>query len=350
MKFSNSHLSRFDKDYLTTWIETFANQPVSSLECSPLKGDASDRKYYRVDYHLNSSPEGPLSIIIMQLAEIEPEPDFNIMQKFLKDLEIPVPDIFDFDAERGLIFLTDCGDTHLADEINTAPAKTAHWYKKAIDIIVAFHTRTTENMTTDCPAKELFFDTEKLMWEMDFMLEHYVENMLGNILNPDKKNKTRQALGLLCQTLSDQERVFTHRDYHSRNIMVCGGNLKVIDFQDARMGPCQYDLASLLKDSYIVMEDTVRKELLEYYIESMQQVGKKIERDSFFKIFDWMSVQRNLKAVGTFAYQSKVLGNDQYLQYIAPTLEYVRKTLNSRRDLEFLIPALKSAIPSLKAV
>ena len=63
-----------------------------------------------------------------------------------------------------------------------------------------------------------------------------------------------------------------------------------------------------------------------------------------------MSVQRNLKAIGTFAYQSKVLGNDQYLQYIEPTLEYVRKTLHSRRDLEFLIPALNSAIPSLNTV
>ena len=131
--------------------------------------------------------------------------------------------------------------------------------------------------------------------------------------------------------------------------MVYNGNLKVIDFQDARMGPCQYDLASLLKDSYIVLEETIRKELLEYYIESMHQVGRKIERDPFYKIFDWMSVQRNLKAIGTFAYQSKVLGNNQYLQHIEPTLEYVRKTLKIRKDLEFLIPTLNCAIPSLNA-
>ena len=103
------------------------------------------------------------------------------------------------------------------------------------------------------------------------------------------------------------------------------------------MGPCQYDLASLLKDSYFILEDPIRKELLEYYIESMQKVGKKIEQGPFYKIFDWMSVQRNLKAIGTFAYQSKFLGNNQYLQYIEPTLEYVRKTLSTRRDLEFLI-------------
>jgi len=225
-----------------------------------------------------------------------------------------------------------------------------YWYQKAIEIIVAFHTRATENLAPDCPAKNLFFDEEKLMWEMDFMLEHYVHGMLKNVLSFDEKNKTREALGTLCKSLSDQNRVFTHRDYHSRNIMIHNDKLKVIDFQDARMGPCQYDLVSLLKDSYIVIEESVRKELLEYYIECMQGYGREIKRDSFYKIFDWMSVQRNLKAIGTFAYQSKILGNDRYLQYVEPTLEYVRKTLENRRDLEFLAPALNSAIPELNTI
>ena len=265
-------------------------------------------------------------------------------------MDIPVPDILRFDAERGLLFLMDCGDTHLADKIKAAPKNIVYWYQKAIEIIVAFHTRATENLTPDCPAKNLFFDEEKLMWEMDFMLEHYVQGILKNVLSSDEKNKTRKALGTLCKALSDQNRVFTHRDYHSRNIMIHNGKLRVIDFQDARMGPCQYDLVSLLKDSYIVIEESVRQELLEYYIECMQQHGREIKRDPFYKIFDWMSVQRNLKAIGTFAYQSKILGNDRYLQYVEPTLEYIKKTLENRRDLEFLVPPLNSAIPILNTI
>ena len=98
MKFSSSQLNRFDKDYLTNQVEIFANQPVSIMECALLKGDASDRKYYRVIYKLNASPARHLSTIIMQLAKIEPKPDFNVMQKFLKDQKIPVPDIFGFDV------------------------------------------------------------------------------------------------------------------------------------------------------------------------------------------------------------------------------------------------------------
>ena len=350
MKNLSANFGRFDKDYLISWLELFSNEPVLQLECLLLKGDASDRNYYRATYLLKTSPNRLRSIVIMQLARLEPEPDFNCMQKFLKKMDIPVPDILRFDAERGLLFLMDCGDTHLADKIEAEPKNIVYWYQKAIEIIVAFHTRATENLTSDCPAKNLFFDEEKLMWEMDFMLEHYVQGILKNALSFDEKNKTREAFGTLCKALSDQNRVFTHRDYHSRNIMIHNGKLRVIDFQDARMGPCQYDLVSLLKDSYIVIEESVRKELLEYYIECMQRYGREIKRDSFYKIFDWMSVQRNLKAIGTFAYQSKILGNDRYLQYIEPTLEYIKKTLENRRDLEFLVPALNSAIPILNTI
>jgi len=350
MKNLSANFGRFDKDYLISWLELFSNEPVLQLECLLLKGDASDRNYYRATYLLKTSPNKLRSIVIMQLARLEPEPDFNCIQKFLKKMDIPVPDILRFDPERGLLFLMDCGDTHLADKIKAEPKNIVYWYQKAIEIIVAFHTRATENLPSDCPAKNLFFDEEKLMWEMDFMLEHYVQGILKNALSFDEKNKTREALGTICKALSDQTRVFTHRDYHSRNIMIHNGKLRVIDFQDARMGPCQYDLVSLLKDSYIVIEESFRKELLEYYIECMQRHGREIKRDSFYKIFDWMSVQRNLKAIGTFAYQSKILGNDRYLQYVEPTLEYVKKTLENRRDLEFLVPALKSAIPILNTI
>jgi aminoglycoside/choline kinase family phosphotransferase len=342
-------LARFDKDDLISWLELFAREPVSQIECRLLKGDASDRNYYRAKYVLKSSPEIPRSVIIMQLAQLETEPDFNRMQKFLSNLDIPVPDIFHFDAKKGLLFLIDCGDTHLADQITEEPEKTVFWYQKAIDIIVAFHIRATDTITPDSPAHSLFFDEEKLMWEMDFMLEHYVQGMMANALSKDEKNKVQEVLRILCKTLSRENRVFTHRDYHSRNIMIHNGKLKVIDFQDARMGPCQYDLVSLLKDSYVVLNESVRSELLEYYIERMDQNGREVMQEPFYKIFEWMSVQRNLKAIGTFAYQHKVLGNDRYLQYIEPTLDYIRQTLANRRDLEFLSPALKSAIPALNA-
>jgi N-acetylmuramate 1-kinase len=340
-------LARFDKAYLISWLELFSNEPVSQIECIILKGDASDRNYYRVKYALKSSPEIQCSIIIMQLAKLETEPDFTCMQKFLRNLDIPVPEIFHFDSKKGLLFLMDFGDTHLADKVTNEPEKTLFWYQKAVDIIVAFHIQATDTTTPDLPVYSLFFDEEKLMWEMDFMLEHYVHGMLMSNLTKVEMSKLREALRTLCKTLSKEDRVFAHRDYHSRNIMIHNGNLKVIDFQDARMGPCQYDLVSLLKDSYITLDESIRSELLEYYIECMLKNGRKVIREPFYKIFEWMSLQRNLKAIGTFAYQHRVLGNDRYLQYIEPTLDYIRQTLPNRSDLDFIGPALFSAIPTL---
>ena len=144
MKNLTANFGRFDKDYLTSWLELFSKEPVLQLECLLLKGDASDRNYYRTTYFLETSPDRLRSIIIMQLANLEPEPDFNCIQKFLKEMDIPVPDILRFDAERGLLFLMDCGDTHLADKIKAEPKNIVYWYQKAIEIIVAFHTRAQQ--------------------------------------------------------------------------------------------------------------------------------------------------------------------------------------------------------------
>ena len=148
---------RFDQDDLNSRLELVFKEPISLIECTLLKGDASDRNYYRANFNLKSSPEMKKSIILMQLAKLEKNPDFNCMQKFLKKMNIPVPEIFYFDQKLGLLFLMDCGDTHLADKLEEEPEKAIDWYQKAIEIIVAFHTNVTENITADCPAHNLFF-------------------------------------------------------------------------------------------------------------------------------------------------------------------------------------------------
>ena len=199
-----------------------------------------------------------------------------------------------------------------------------------------------------CPAYSLQFDVKKLMWEMDFMIKHYIKGFLNQELKPDVEIKIRATLTELCQTLAEEEKVFVHRDYHSRNLMIRRESLMLIDFQDARMGPRQYDLVSLLKDSYIVLEEETRNELLSYYLHRMEQEeGRHIPRSAFLKIFDWMSVQRNLKAIGTFSSQYMEFKNERYLEYIDPTLRYVQDVIHSRPDLEPLGQALKQAIPGL---
>ena len=345
-----SSQSRFDGDYLKSWLEPLVKEPISRFEFFTLKGDASDRSYFRVNYFVKSRPTEKSSIIVMQLKEAnsENEPDFNRMQKFLKHLDMPVPEVLYYDAERGLLFLEDGGDTHLEDITRNSPDNIIPWYQKSIDLIVAMQTRVTKNMRPYCPAYALKFDVEKLMWEMDFMIKHYIQGFLKRGLNQDEESKIRTALIGICKTLAEEERVFVHRDFHSRNLMVLENNLLLLDFQDARMGPRQYDLVSLLKDSYVVLKEETRNELLGYYFQRMEEEqGQPIAHAPFLKIFDLMSIQRNLKAIGTFAFQYMEHKNERYLEYLDPTLQHIRDTIYSQPDLEPLGKILKQAIPGL---
>ena len=351
-KESDSPQGRFDGDYLKSWLEPLVKEPVSRFEFFTLKGDASDRSYFRFHYYVKSHPTKKSSIIVMQLKEAssEKEPDFNRMQKFLKNLDMPVPEILYYDAERGLLFLEDGGDMHLEDITTNSPDNIILWYQKAIDLIVAMQTRVTKNMRPYCPAYALKFDVEKLMWEMDFMIKHYIQGFLKRELNQDEESKVRTALLRLCETLAEEEKVFVHRDFHSRNLMIRKDTIMLLDFQDARMGPRQYDLVSLLKDSYVTLNEETRNELLSYYLQRMEQEqDQPIVHASFLKIFDSMSIQRNLKAIGTFAFQYMEHKNERYLEYLNPTLQHIRDTIHSQPDLERLGQVLKQVIPGLNA-
>jgi N-acetylmuramate 1-kinase len=348
----DSPQGRFDGDYLKSWLEPLIKEPVFRFEFFTLKGDASDRNYFRVHYYVKSHPTEKSSIIVMQLKEPNPEkePDFNRMQNFLKHLDIPVPEILHYDTRRGLLFLEDGGDMHLEDITRNSPENIILWYQKAIDLIVAMQTRVTKNMRPYCPAYGLKFDVVKLMWEMDFMIKHYIQGLLKYELNQDEESKVRSALLGLCETLAEEERVFVHRDFHSRNLMIRKNAIMLLDFQDARMGPPQYDLVSLLKDSYVTLKEETRNELLSYYLQRMEQEqGQPIAHASFLKIFDSMSIQRNLKAIGTFAFQYTAYKNERYLKYLDPTLQQIRDTIHSQPDLEPLGQVLKQVIPGLNA-
>jgi aminoglycoside/choline kinase family phosphotransferase len=121
--------------------------------------------------------------------------------------------------------------------------------------------------------------------------------------------------------------VLCHRDYHSRNLMVRDGELHIIDFQDARMGPDTYDLVSLLRDSYMDITEGEADDLIAYFL--ALKAGTPAERPEaeFRRRFDVMALQRNLKALGTFGYQTITRRNPVYIQYIPRTLRYARTNL-----------------------
>ena len=131
--------------------------------------------------------------------------------------------------------------------------------------------------------------------------------------------------------------------------MVKNGELKVLDFQDARMGPCQYDLASLLRDSYAELPEEFIDALINYYIDLMNKNGESFDRQRFRYIFDLTALQRNLKAIGTFSFQKICRGNSRYVEDIPRTLSHINKTLSRLPELSDFRRVLARRIPGVKS-
>jgi aminoglycoside/choline kinase family phosphotransferase len=321
--------------HLRTLVErAFPGKPTD-FQVSPLQGDASDRRYYRI--YFATTVDGLTSLVLMRLAQpyTAGELPFVNVQRYLALNRIPVPDILWDDSAHGFVLLEDLGDVTLERALQGASREqTANWYRQALDILLALQYPQNEAPRSSCVAFRLAFDVEKLMWELDFFLTHMIKQLCAQRLATADEAMLRGQFWKLAATLARQPRVLTHRDYHSRNLMLRPDRLRVIDFQDARLGPCQYDLASLLYDSYVVLPPDVREELLMYYLEQKTtRDGHTLDREAFVQVFDYMCLQRNLKALGTFAFQTAVKHTQRYMESIPPTLNYIRTNLARHPEL-----------------
>ena len=353
---NNFPKARFGPSYLSVTMGEIFKWSASGIHCEGLQGDASDRSYFRVSQkntervYLNKAQNSIQSLIIMQLEKpaLDTKIDFIQMLKFLRSLDLPAPELFYYDSPQGLLFLEDCGTMTLEDQLYAFPQDKALLYRQAVELLVRMQSQATHSEDSTCPAYHRKFDVEKLMWEFNFMLDYYVDDFCDSPLDSLAKKELSEVFSSLCESLAAEKLYFTHRDYHSRNLMFNQERLVLIDFQDARMGPCQYDLVSLLKDSYVKIEDTLVEELIDYYILLKEKAEEqKVDREKFGDIFDKMSIQRNLKAVGTFAYQSVKKNNNRYEGFIAPSLGYVRKALRCRFKNSSLQKVLSKHIPGL---
>ena len=159
----------------------------------------------------------------------------------------------------------------------------------------------------------------------------------------------RDEFKIIAELLAGQPRVFVHRDYHSRNLMVDGERLGIIDFQDALMGPETYDIASLLRDAYIELDEAVIDRLITRYLDGLamhRQVWT--NREAFRRLFDFTCIQRNLKAAGRFVYIDRVKGNPKFLADIPRVLNYVKRNLQRYPELDRLRKHLVPYVPELQ--
>jgi aminoglycoside/choline kinase family phosphotransferase len=320
-------------------IVEFVSTSASGLESLvKLPGDASSRKYYRA---ILKDGHGVKSMIVMKAEPFVDqglELSFLVVRDHLERSGVRVPRVHDVDPARGLVLLEDLGDVTLLRLLQECADSESerHYYERVIDALVQLQVRAgPEGAARKIEAFSLEFDLEKLMWETHFTIEHFYEKYLKREISAEHRKILEDGFHEICSRLAAEPRVLAHRDFHSRNVMVLPGTgpqgqaeYVMIDFQDARMGPAQYDLVSLLKDSYYQLDEAQIQRLIDYYIARYEALsGQSLDRQRFIEIFDIMAVQRNFKAIGSFASFLNRRGDASYLKYIGNTFENIRRTL-----------------------
>lgn len=294
----------------------------ASFSWEALPGDASNRSYARIQ----SGSEARIVMILNEKEAFKSEEaaassspqetlgdiDFVKIGRDWRSQGIPVPRIDYIDPAYRFLILEDFGQRLLYDE-RDKPHRLS-FYKKAMEVLVRI-----QNLKPNERIQARAFNEALLSWEFEHFLEYAIEKRGG----PKALQKFEAWMRDKIQFLAKMPAVVTHRDFHSKNLMILGDeSLGVIDFQDALMGPSCYDLASLLRDSYVRLSPEEEETLLSEY---ERLSGQALHREAYA----WMSLQRNLKAIGRFFYISMVKKKDTHLPFVEPSVKRVIQTLES---------------------
>lgn len=320
---------------LPTDINAFIAKNVGTKEFESLQlaGDASTRKYFRVVFNDQSR----VLMYWEPFTDAANYPFLNVLNHFAK-CEVRVPKVEAFSPELGVVLLEDLGDLTLERKFweNQNQEMAMPFYGQAIDEIIKIHYSASRPAQPPSVCQQIMFDTAKFMWEMNYAREHFLEKV-GGVALSDKDAKILQGeFQEICETLHNLPKFVCHRDYHSRNLMLKHGKIFVIDFQDARLGPIQYDLVSLVHDSYVNMSPASIAAVKRDYIHKAKEVGPKgCIRPDFEEMFQLQVIQRCFKACGSFASFLNTRNDTRYLKYIGGTINLVGRTLQESGKFPF---------------
>lgn len=319
------------------WLEQVLPGPALAL--APASADASFRRYFRVHR------QGESLVLMDAPPELEPSEAFLRIAGWLAQCGVHVPAIYAHDLNQGFLLLEDLADLSYFSALRAQPDQADALYRDAIASLVAIQTEGRAFQGSLPP-----YDETLLRRELALFTDWLCGTHLGLALTPGETAKLEAVYALLCSNALAQPRVFVHRDYHSRNLMVCDQrNPGVLDFQDAVEGPIAYDLVSLLKDCYLVWPQTDRARWIAAYHASAAAAGLPVgTAEEFNRWLDLMGVQRHLKAAGIFARLYHRDGKSGYLADIPRTLAYVVEAAYAHPQLaEFAAFVERRVLPAL---
>jgi aminoglycoside/choline kinase family phosphotransferase len=324
---------------------------AASAPVRRLAGHASLRSYWRVGVP-------PASSVVMVLPpDAKPEEvtkggppaenPFVDVQRYLASLGVRVPAIHAFYEAEGLMVLEDLGDEMLETRLLAGDAAEP-LYARAVDQLARLRA-AAETRPRRCVAFARSFDRDLYRWELEHFVEWGLEAWKGARLSAAERAVVDGAFDRIAAALDAEPKGFTHRDYQSRNLMVLpSGEQAVIDFQDALLGPRQYDLVALLRDSYVELDAPLVERMLRRWLERFAEAGgPALAYEPFRAVFDLLTVQRKLKDAGRFVYIDRVKGNPGFLVSIPASLRYVRDAFARRSDLSELQEILARHVPEL---
>jgi aminoglycoside/choline kinase family phosphotransferase len=330
---------------LRTQVSEATGRQFQAAPVKKLKGDASNRSYYRVGGY----PESNVVMVMPKDAatkseeaskgEAPKELPFVNVHRYLAKLGVRIPRIVRYDEPAGMMVLEDLGDLTFEAALEGEKHRE-ELYGKAIDLLAQIRARAEQNVDKSCLAFTRSFDEDLYDWEFHHFREWGLEAWSGKKPTDAERSALDQAFRTLSKMLAAEPKGFTHRDYQSRNLMVKDGELVVIDFQDALLGPRQYDLVALLRDSYVELPLEFVDQMLDRYLaEYKKESGIAIAPKPFKAFFDLLTVQRKLKDAGRFEYINRVKGNPGFLVSIPASLRYVKAAM-----------ARCSAVPEVRTV
>ena len=306
-------------EQLRQWLSTTL---WGELSIAPASDDASFRRYFRIR-RAGTQPS---------LIAMDAPPDKESCLQFVRvaglfaQAGVHVPAIHAQDLVQGFLLLSDLGDTtylNALDERSAGPL-----YGQALDALVRIQVASRPGVLPE-------YDRDLLEREMRLFPDWYVARQLQRVLGPAQAENLEKAISAILANNLGQPRVFVHRDYHSRNLMVCEPCPGILDFQDAVYGPITYDLVSLLRDAYIAWEEDRVIDWTVRYWEKARSAGLPVAGDfaSFYRDFEWMGAQRQLKVLGIFARLSIRDGKNGYLKDQPRVMSYLRRACERYREL-----------------
>ena len=335
----------FDQMAPAAFQRAYPDSPIESIERSDLSGDGSDRRWYRLTV-------GNRSIVMadhgIRQSESTQEVDaFVAIGKHLKSSSVPVPEIFSYDTFSGLVFMEDVGNQSLQDTVRKkSDSQNAinDLYRAVIRQLVNMSVSGAAGFQTDWTWQTAVYDRELILEkECRYFIDAFLQNYLGLSIDFDTLAEDFNLLASLVEEYGT--RGFMHRDMQSRNIMVKNGDFYFIDFQGGRIGPLEYDLASLLIDPYVNLPETVRSHLLDECVQYLLSL-RDIDPDRFRTGFRYCCLTRNLQILGAFGFLSRVKGKTYFEAYIPAAVKTLMNSLSDKRGEEF--PELKRTVDSIQ--